>query len=122
MDELDKNSSILEWGSEEIVVRYLDPVSGKIRRYFPDFTIKKRTNQKKIVKQMIEIKPLHQCFPPKRGKKTRSYLNQCATYATNMAKWKAAKAYCEAHDMEFIIVTRNNNDQLMMLTEKEVGF
>ena len=33
----DSNSSIKEWGSEEIVIPYISPVDGRRHRYFPDF-------------------------------------------------------------------------------------
>lgn len=124
MNELDRNPDILEWGSEELAIRYFDPVSGRTRRYFPDFIIKKKTKEKKIVKQIIEIKPLHQCFPPKKSAKgsSRSYLNQMAEYAKNMAKWTAAKQYCNEHNMEFIVISRNQSEHLIILTEKEIGF
>ena len=39
MKYCDDNENILEWGSEEFFVPYKDPVTGKKRRYFPDFYI-----------------------------------------------------------------------------------
>ena len=40
MKYCDTKQYILEWGSEEYVIPYRDPTSGKVRRYFPDFYIK----------------------------------------------------------------------------------
>ena len=37
----DNNPSILQWGSEEIIIPYRAP-DGKVRRYYPDFYIKVR--------------------------------------------------------------------------------
>ena len=33
----DKNSNILEWGSEETIIPYRSPLDQRIHRYFPDF-------------------------------------------------------------------------------------
>ena len=53
----DRNESILEWGSEEIVIPYRSPVDGRIHRYFPDFYIRARTRQGGIEKYIVEVKP-----------------------------------------------------------------
>ena len=53
----DKNSNILEWGSEEIIIPYRSPLDQRIHRYFPDFYIKVRDNSGKVKKYVIEIKP-----------------------------------------------------------------
>ena len=36
----DRNSSVLEWGSEEIVIPYRSPIDGRAHRYYVDFYIK----------------------------------------------------------------------------------
>ena len=36
----DKNTSVIEWGSEEIIIPYRSPKDGRIHRYFPDFYMK----------------------------------------------------------------------------------
>ena len=43
----DNNPSILQWGSEEIIIPYRAP-DGKVRRYFPDFYIKVREKSGKV--------------------------------------------------------------------------
>ena len=40
MTYCDSSVSIVEWGSEEIIIPYLSPWDKKIHRYFPDFYIK----------------------------------------------------------------------------------
>ena len=35
-----QNSSVQEWGSEEIVIPYVSPVDGKRHKYYPDFYVK----------------------------------------------------------------------------------
>ena len=51
----DKNSNILEWGSEETIIPYRSPLDQRIHRYFPDFYIKVRDNDGKAKKYIIEI-------------------------------------------------------------------
>ena len=41
----------------------------------------------------------------KTKKKTRTWLNECATYEKNVAKWNAAKLFCEQNGLEFMIVS-----------------
>ena len=60
----DQSDSIIEWGSEEIIIPYLSPWDGKQHRYYPDFYIKVKQNDGKIKKYIIEVKPKKQCSPP----------------------------------------------------------
>jgi len=107
----DLNENILEWGSEEIALPYRSPIDNKIHRYFPDFYIKYRDKTGKIVKSLIEVKPLKQTTPPvKPKKKTKGYLYEAYEYAKNQAKWKAAREFCEDRMWQFKV-----------LTEKELG-
>ena len=64
----DNNPNIIEWGSEEIIIPYRSPVDRKVHRYFPDFYIKYRTSNGEVKREIIEVKPKSQCFPPKRTK------------------------------------------------------
>lgn len=104
----DFNENIISWGSEEIRIKYYDPVKQKFRTYFPDFIIKVKENNGIIKKYIIEIKPKKQTKPPKpRSRTTKSYLNEVYTYATNEAKWKAAVEFCKDHRIEFKIITED---------------
>lgn len=107
----DLNENILEWGSEEIALPYRSPIDNKIHRYFPDFYIKYKNKSGKIVKSLIEVKPLKQTTPPVKPKrKTKGYLYEAYEYAKNQAKWKAARDFCDDRMWEFKV-----------LTEKELG-
>jgi hypothetical protein len=102
----DRNDNILNYGSEEIRIKYYDPVKQKVRTYFPDFIIKVKEHSGEIKKYIIEIKPKKQTMPPKPGKrKTKSYLHEVYTYATNEAKWKAASEFCKDNMIGFKIIT-----------------
>lgn len=121
MDRFDRSPDIVEWASEEFFIRYYDPVSDKMRRYFPDFIVKVKKD-KKIIKQIVEVKPITQCFEPVAKKNKKSYIMESAEYAKNMAKWKATKEFCKKHDMEFIIITKHpKSGEFLVLTEEQVG-
>ena len=112
MQKLDSHPDVLEWSSEEIILRYRSPVDGKVHRYFPDFWVKKKDKDGKIVYDLIEVKPFNQTRPPAvmEGKPTRRYLNEVMTWGVNSAKWKAAREYCKDKGWNFVIIT-----------EKELG-
>ena len=84
----DLNEDIEYWTAEPFSIQYISPKDGQMHRYFPDVLIKK--NNKKY---LIEIKPSYQTKDP-----------------VNIAKWDAAKKFCNMYGMEF-----------MVLTEKELG-
>lgn len=109
MTFFDENPNILRWASEEIVIPYVDPMTGKRRRYFPDFLIEcvQKDGNKKIV--MIEVKPHAQTQPPKKQKRqTRRYIQEVHTYGVNENKWKAAQKYCSAKGWDFQVWTEKN--------------
>jgi hypothetical protein len=107
----DLNPSVLEWGSETIVIPYRSPVDNKIHRYFVDFYIKVQDKNGKITKYLIEIKPEKFTKPPNIPKrKTKRFIDEVFQYGTNQAKWKAAGEFCENKGMHF-----------MVLTEKDLG-
>ena len=108
----DLNENVLEWASEEIQIKYFDPTTKKVRRYFPDFYIKYLDKDGKIRKAIIEIKPLKETQEPvrKKGKSNKTLIYETLTYVKNQAKWQAAKEFCSDNLFEFRI-----------MTEKELG-
>ena len=102
----DRNESILEWGSEEFFIPYFDPTTNKVRRYFPDFIIKVKESKDITKTYIIEVKPKKQTLPPKIGKqKKKTLINEAITYEKNIAKWKAAKEWCDDRRINFKIIT-----------------
>lgn len=104
----DRNTNVLEWASEAVIVPYTSPVDGRVHRYMVDniVAIKEGDN---IVKYLIEIKPSKQTKPPepsKRKKKT-TIIYENLTYAVNCAKWEAAKKWCLNKNWKFLILTEN---------------
>jgi hypothetical protein len=105
----DKNPSVLEWGSEEVVIPYVSPTDGKVHRYFVDFFIKVRDKFGGTKKYLIEIKPAKFTVPPKEPKrKTKRFVEEWITYQVNQAKWKAAEAASKKGGFEFIVLTEQD--------------
>ena len=74
----DKNTSVIEWGSEEIIIPYRSPKDGRIHRYFPDFYMKVKQKNGTTKKFVIEVKPKAQCKEPVKNPKrrTKKWLNE----------------------------------------------
>ena len=107
----DKNTKILEWGSEEIALPYISPHDSRVHRYFPDFYIKVQENTGKIKRYLIEVKPLKQTVKPKKPKRqTKGYIREAFEYARNQAKWKAAREFCADRMWEFKVITEQELD------------
>ena len=104
----DLNPDVLVWASEELPVRYYNPLDKKFHRYFPDFVVK--TSKQK--KYMIEVKPSRQIGKPKPPKKkTKSYMRESFEYIKNQAKWQAAQSNWEDNGLEFKLITEKDLGQ-----------
>ena len=108
MQYLDTNSGVIKWSSEETIVPYYDPVTRKYCRYFPDFVVTTKAGT-----HMVEVKPYKETSPPtgtmhQDGRKNRRLLKEQLTYATNQAKWEAAKEYCADRNWKFQIITEKD--------------
>lgn len=95
----DSNPNILLWSSEEIMVPYINPIDKKIKNYIPDFLIKFKTDAGTET-WMVEVKPKKQTVLKENASK-----NEKLTWAVNIAKWKAAEAYCKKNNFIFKILT-----------------
>ena len=106
----DSSDNIICWQSEEKRIRYFDPVRKKTRTYFPDFYIKYKRHDGVTVEELIEVKPSKQVKGPSQNPKRRSkaWLNEVYTYATNTEKWKAASEWCEDRGMNFRLITEKD--------------
>ena len=103
----DNNPGITNWASEELAIRYYNPVDKKYHRYYPDFIVRTIKGDKIL----IEIKPSRQCKPPKTPtKKTRAFMRSSFEYIKNRAKWEAATRYAD-----------DNNAKFKLITEKDLG-
>lgn len=106
----DTNSGVKKWASEEIAIKYYNPVKKRMARYFPDFYVEYVTKDGKGKKVLIEVKPLKETKPPKYKRRTKNVLIAEAMYTQNQAKWAAAEDFCADQGWQF-----------MIMTEKELG-
>ena len=105
----DNNPSIVEWGSEEIIIPYKSPLDKKIHRYFPDFYIKYVNSKGQAIREIIEVKPKSQCKPPPVPKRqTRKFKQKVLPYIINQAKFEAAEEFCKDRKMGFRILTEDH--------------
>ena len=105
----DSSPSVVRWSSEPFPIQYWDESSLKNRRYFPDAYVEIKEASGEIKKYLVEIKPYKQTIPPKEGKKkTRTYVNECATYLKNKSKWQYAEEFCNKNGLKFLILTEQN--------------
>lgn len=105
----DLNNSILEWGSEIVVIPYISPIDSKVHRYFVDFYIKVQDKENNVSKYLVEIKPERFTKPPEiPKKKTKKFIDEVFQYGINEAKWKAAFEFCKDRKMSFIILTERD--------------
>jgi len=101
----DNSVNVTNWASEELAIKYYNPIDKKYHRYFPDFIVKTIKGKKLI----IEIKPYRQCSAPKPSKKkTKSFMRESFEWIKNQAKWKAAQSYCDDNGAEFKLITEKD--------------
>tara|TARA_Y100000310_G_scaffold131016_1_gene130232 strand:- start:233 stop:706 length:474 start_codon:yes stop_codon:yes gene_type:complete len=104
----DKNTNVLEWSSESVVVPYRSPVDGRYHRYYVDNAVALKEGND-IKRYLVEIKPYKQTIPPTQSKRKKqsTILYEKTTFAVNQSKWEAAKKFASQRNMEFIILTEN---------------
>lgn len=105
----DLNESVLEWGSEEMWIKYFNPVTERFHRYFPDAYMKIKEVSGECKQYIVEVKPQRQTVQPNPTpkKKTKTWLNEMKTYETNKAKWSAAEKFCSDNGMNFMLITES---------------
>ncbi len=106
----DRNSRVLQWGSESVVIPYQSPKDGRTHRYFVDSVLIMRTDDGSNKKFLIEIKPDKQTRPPESSsrKSKKNMLYEQITWAVNASKWDAARGWCVKNGFEFIILTEKH--------------
>jgi len=106
MTFLDNNAVIEKWGSEIISILYRKPTTGRIHKYYPDFWVKYKNKNGKMIQEVIEVKPEKQTRRPTTvGKNKKTQLYEAVMWEINKAKWKSARLFCDKYGMNWRIVT-----------------
>lgn len=92
--------AITGWCVEPFAIKYVCPLTNRLRDYWPDFMIQYKHKDGTIKTELIEIKPAKLATNAK-TKKEKMIL------AVNMAKWAAAKEFCARNNIEFRVMTEN---------------
>lgn len=113
MGWLDSNPNVVEWGSERIVIQYVDRADHNPHRYYMDFDFTVRDREGKLHRFLVEVKPDAETRPPVPPKRLtesakRNFLMKQLTYAKNVSKWEAARKYATAKGYSFMILTEKN--------------
>jgi hypothetical protein len=104
MQFCDNNPAVEKWASESIKIPYRDPLTGKHTIYVPDFFISYADKNGGKHAELIEIKPSSQAIRENVGK---NKVNQ-AHYIRNMAKWEAARAWCQQQNIRFRVISEKD--------------
>lgn len=100
MRELDSNPGVIEWAYEPFVIPYRDPLTGRVRRYVPDFWFRARTRKGHIENWVVEVKPVAET-----GLVETADPEIRAEIARNHAKWRAVALWCRRRGMKFRVLT-----------------
>lgn len=98
----DNNDAVLEWASEAISIKYVNPLTGKVTNYIPDIFMRYRTRNNKVCTEIIEIKPKKQSVLEGRMNERDKMI-----VAVNHAKWAAARAWCQRAGIVFRVITED---------------
>ena len=108
-DWCQKTKAVVKWSVETVIVPYFDPIKQKKRRYGGGGGMEVIDKTGNLTKYLVEIKPESMCKPPKPGrKKTKTLLQEQATWMTNQAKWQAAEQFAKERGWKFILLTEND--------------
>lgn len=104
----DYNEKVIKWGSENVIIPYINPLDGKMHRYFVDNFVQIKEGDR-VKRYLVEIKPSSQLSPPKtKYRKKSNLIYEQTMYITNQAKWQAAREWCNKKGLEFIIITEKH--------------
>lgn len=100
----DSHPSVQKWASEAIAIPYRCPITGRQTIYVPDFFIQYIDKNTTLHTELIEIKPQNQTLREKVGRNKNNQIQ----YVKNVAKWRAAQAWCKAQGIKFRVVNEQD--------------
>lgn len=124
MLKLDKDPNILEWSSEEVILKYYNSIKRDSARYFVDFWVKKKETDGTIKEYIIEIKPYKQTLVNEKtfhgNCKSSTIAYTLAMNRVNKDKWNAANKWCEeqkkkGRNISFLILTEKDSESFFNL-------
>ena len=104
MNMCDNNPAIAKWASEAVKIPYRCPLTGKQTIYVPDFFVNYVDKTGRQHAEVWEVKPASQSLKERVG---RNPMNQAA-FVKNMAKWEAARAWCNRQGIMFRVISEND--------------
>lgn len=117
----DHSPKVRRWGSEIVKIPYKG-VDNKMHTYYTDYYVEFEDSYSDTGTSywIIEVKSSSEVLsePPEipkneSRKALKSYKYQIETWMKNMAKWKAAKAFCESRGWIFKIITEQDIGKLI---------
>lgn len=112
---LDKNDKVLHWGSEAIIIPYIDKTRNNTNhRYIVDLYFQIKDINGILQKWLIQIKPYNQSVQPKisKRKSPQKLLQQQLIVLQNKCKWEAATYFCKNKGWHFGIWTEKGINQI----------
>ena len=112
---LDNNLKVLKWGSESIIIPYIDTTRyNTTHRYIVDLFFEVKDINNINHKWLIEIKPYNQSVTPKitKRKSQQKLLEQQIIVQRNKCKWNAAITFCKARNWHFGVWTEKGINQM----------
>ena len=88
-----------------VSVQGINPVDGRVHRYFTDGNVLMRLRDGGTKKFLIEIKPAKQLQPPNPNAKRKTLVYEQLRYAINQSKFKTAEQWANKHGYTFLILT-----------------
>lgn len=102
----DNNLNVIRWGYEPLAIPYLKPTDNRVHKYHPDFFVEYIDRNNEVIREVIEVKPKNQATMST-AKRHKTRLQENLTYAINVAKWTAAKRWCEERNIGFRVVVED---------------
>jgi len=104
----DLSSDVLKYEIEPFSIKYLNPLTKRIHKYFIDFYVEFQSPDG-IEKWLVEIKPIKHTQKPKRPKRQtakslKNFISAYKRYQMNMAKFKAATEFANLNGLKFDVV------------------
>jgi len=103
MRKFDMHPGVLKWASENVAIPYLNPITGRMANYWPDFMIQYQDKDGRQHVELLEVKPSTQTtLEGAKSGVDRAMVHQ------NAAKWAAASEWCARKGIQFRILNEGD--------------